>query len=189
MGTDVNTVDIHAGVRAQQRMVFGFDPASETYNIVSADQDGLLTTKQMVWDESTSSWVPSTPGSGGLTDAELRAAPVNVTTNSLPLPAGAATETTAQAIRDRLPSDGIQPVLDKLNWFTRTIQSVFGRFSFDSSSQLRTVVGGSVAISSGTISTVTTVTTDNISIGDTGKAATAILMTINNSNFTRLTRV
>ena len=42
----------------------------------------------------------------------------------------------------------------------------FGRFSFDGSSQLRIIAGGG---------TVTTVTTANMSIGDTGKAATAIL--------------
>jgi hypothetical protein len=186
MGTDINTIDIHAGIRTQQRMVFGFDPVSETYNIISADQDGILSTKHMVWNESTSSWVPATQVSDGITNDELRAAPVNVTADSFPLPTGAATEATSQAIRDRLPSDGIQPVLDKLNWFMRLLQGVFGRFSFDSSSQLRATVAGSVSISSGTI---TTVATDNISIGDIGKAATAILMTTNNSNFTRLTRV
>ena len=50
----------------------------------------------------------------------------------------------------------------------------FGRFSFDSSSQLRTVVSGTVSIG-GPISTVTTVTTANMSIGDIGKPATVML--------------
>ena len=46
------------------------------------------------------------------------------------------------------------------------------KFSFDSTSQLRTVTSGSVSISSGT---VTTVTTANMSIGDMGKASAAQL--------------
>ena len=46
------------------------------------------------------------------------------------------------------------------------------KFSFDTSSQLRTVISGSVTISSGTI---TTVTTANMSIGDMGKASAAQL--------------
>ena len=49
------------------------------------------------------------------------------------------------------------------------------KFSFDPSGQLR--VGGSVGVSGSltTVTTVTTVTTANMSIGDMGKAATAIL--------------
>ena len=45
----------------------------------------------------------------------------------------------------------------------------FGRFSFDTSSQLRVTPSG------GSISTVTTVTTANMSIGDMGKASAAQL--------------
>ena len=62
----------------------------------------------------------------------------------------------------------------------KNLMQKFGRFSFDSSSQLRTVTSGSVSVS-GTLSTVSTVTTvgtvatANMSIGDTGKAATAQL--------------
>ncbi len=55
----------------------------------------------------------------------------------------------------------------------KNLLNKFGRFSFDSSSQLR--VGGSVAISSGTVTTVTTITQANISIGDIGKTGTAML--------------
>ena len=51
----------------------------------------------------------------------------------------------------------------------KNLMQKFGRFSFDASSQLRVVAGG------GALTTVTTVTTANMSIGDTGKAATAIL--------------
>jgi hypothetical protein len=57
----------------------------------------------------------------------------------------------------------------QLNWLSRALFKVFGRFSFDGTSQLRTAVSGSVSVSSGTITTVTTVTTANISIGDSGK--------------------
>ena len=46
------------------------------------------------------------------------------------------------------------------------------KFSFDASSQLR--VGGSVGVS-GSLTTVTTVTTANMSIGDMGKPASAQL--------------
>ena len=56
----------------------------------------------------------------------------------------------------------------------KSLMQKFGRFSFDSSSQLR--VGGSVGVSSlPTLSTVTTVTTANMSIGDMGKASAAQL--------------
>ena len=50
----------------------------------------------------------------------------------------------------------------------KALMQKFGRFSFDSSSQLRTAV-------SGNITTVTTCTTANMSIGDMGKPASAQL--------------
>ena len=56
----------------------------------------------------------------------------------------------------------------------KNLMQKFGRFSFDSSSQLRTVTSGSVSVS-GSLTTVTVVATANMSIGDTGKAATAQL--------------
>ena len=59
----------------------------------------------------------------------------------------------------------------------KSLMQKFGRFSFDSSSQLR--VGGSVGVSSlptlANVTTVTTVTTANMSIGDMGKASAAQL--------------
>jgi len=56
----------------------------------------------------------------------------------------------------------------------KSLMQKFGRFSFDSASQLR--VGGSVGVSSlPTLATVTTVTTANMSIGDMGKASAAQL--------------
>ena len=57
----------------------------------------------------------------------------------------------------------------------KNLMQKFGRFSFDSSSQLRTAVTGSVSVSSGAVTTVTTVTTANMSIGDMGKASAAQL--------------
>ena len=54
----------------------------------------------------------------------------------------------------------------------KNLMQKFGRFSFDSSSQLR--VGGSVGVS-GSLNAVTTVTTANMSIGDMGKASAAQL--------------
>lgn len=53
----------------------------------------------------------------------------------------------------------------------KNLMQKFGRFSFDSSSQLRTTVAGSVSISG----TVATVATANMSIGDMGKASAAQL--------------
>ena len=60
----------------------------------------------------------------------------------------------------------------ELNWLSRALFKVFGRFSFDSSSQLRVV--GNVGVS-GSLTTVTTVATANMSIGDMGKPASAQL--------------
>lgn len=62
----------------------------------------------------------------------------------------------------------------QLNWLSRALFKVFGRFSFDSTSQLRTVATGSVTVS-GSLATLTTVTTANMSIGDMGKASAAQL--------------
>ena len=75
----------------------------------------------------------------------------------------------------------------------KNLMQKFGRFSFDSSSQLR--VGGSVGVSSlptlANVTTVTTVTTANMSIGDMGKASAAQLQSAQGfygsvgANFTR----
>ena len=69
--------------------------------------------------------------------------------------------------------DGASEV--ELNWLSRALFKVFGRFSFDTSSQLRVLAAGTVAVSSGTVTTVTTCTTANISIGDIGKPASVML--------------
>ena len=75
----------------------------------------------------------------------------------------------------------------------KNLLNKFGRFSFDPSSQLRVVLGGgSTSISSGTINTVATVTQANMSIGDIGKPATAMLQSAQGfygsvgANFTRV---
>ena len=72
----------------------------------------------------------------------------------------------------------------------KNLMQKFGRFSFDSSSQLR--VSGSVGVSSlPTLATVTTVTTANMSIGDMGKPASVMLQSAQGfygsvgANFTR----
>ena len=53
----------------------------------------------------------------------------------------------------------------QLNWLSRALFKVFGRFSFDSTSQLRVIsTGGTIAVS-----------TANMSIGDMGKASAAQL--------------
>ena len=55
----------------------------------------------------------------------------------------------------------------------KNLLNKFGRFSFDTTSQLRVILGGgSTSISSGTINTVSQA---NISIGDMGKTGTAML--------------
>lgn len=51
----------------------------------------------------------------------------------------------------------------------------FGRFSFDSTSQLRVIPSGGYIGTVTTVTTCSTVTTANISIGDMGKPATVIL--------------
>lgn len=61
------------------------------------------------------------------------------------------------------------------------LKNIISRFTFDNTGQLRVggIVGissGSVGISSGTITTVGTVSQANISIGDTGRPSTAIVM-------------
>jgi hypothetical protein len=66
------------------------------------------------------------------------------------------------------------PVPVELMGFFRRLFLVFGRFSFDTASQLRTAVSGSVSISGTAATNVTTMTTGNIGIGDWGKLATAM---------------
>ena len=56
----------------------------------------------------------------------------------------------------------------------KALKNVISRFTFDTSGQLRTTVAGTVAVSSGTITTVSTVTQANISFGDSGKLSTTI---------------
>ena len=67
-----------------------------------------------------------------------------------------------------------------------TIKSLIqklGRFSFNNLSQLRVSFDGTaqpVTVSSGTVTTVTTMTTGNMSIGDIGKTASSMLMSQSN---------
>ena len=87
----------------------------------------------------------------------------------------------AQAVKLKLGDSGVDggyasqqnPIPVELMGFFRRLFLVFGRFSFDVTSQLRTVVSGSVSISGTAATNVTTMTTGNIGIGDWGKASTA----------------
>lgn len=65
------------------------------------------------------------------------------------------------------------PMPVEMAGFFKRLFGIFGRFSFDASSQLRTTVSGSVSISGTPTTNVTTMTTGNIGIGDWGKASTA----------------
>ena len=56
----------------------------------------------------------------------------------------------------------------------KALKNVISRFTFDTTGQLRTTVAGTVAVSSGTITTVSTVTQSNISFGDSGKLSTTM---------------
>lgn len=84
----------------------------------------------------------------------------------------------SQAVKLQLGDAGVDggyasqnnPIPVELMGFFRRLFLVFGRFSFDVTSQLRTVVSGSVSISG---TAATNVTTGNIGIGDWGKASTA----------------
>lgn len=66
------------------------------------------------------------------------------------------------------------PMPVEMAGFFKRLFGIFGRFSFDASSQLRTTVSGSVSISGTPTTNVTTMTTGNIGIGDWGKLATAM---------------
>ena len=87
----------------------------------------------------------------------------------------------SQAVKLQLGNTGVDggyasqnnPIPVELMGFFRRLFLVFGRFSFDVTSQLRTVVSGSVSISGTAATNVTTMTTGNIGIGDWGKASTA----------------
>ena len=63
--------------------------------------------------------------------------------------------------------------IELVGLFKRLFNSLC-KLTYDVSGQLRTVVSGSVSVSSGTVTTVGTMTTGNIGIGDWGKLATAM---------------
>lgn len=65
------------------------------------------------------------------------------------------------------------PMPVEMAGFFKRLFGIFGRFSFDGTSQLRTAVTGSVSISGTPTTNVTTMTTGNIGLGDWGKASTA----------------
>lgn len=80
------------------------------------------------------------------------------------------TETGADGQETQIVSDkGVLGALTRLF-------NVLRFFSFDPTSQLRVTAAGTVGISSGTVTTVGTVTTGNMGIGDMGKPATSLMM-------------
>ena len=86
----------------------------------------------------------------------------------------------SQAVKLQLGDAGVDggyasrfnPIPVEMVGFFKRLFLVFGRFSFDTTSALRT--SGAVSVSSGTVTTVGTMTTGNIGIGDWGKLATAM---------------
>ena len=93
------------------------------------------------------------------------------------LPDGSETQAVKLQMGDA-GSDGgyasrFNPIPVEMAGFFKRLFSIFGRFSFDGTSQLRTAVTGSVSISGTPTTNVTTMTTGNIGLGDWGKASTA----------------
>ena len=66
------------------------------------------------------------------------------------------------------------PIPTQESGILRLLHRVFGRFSFGTTSALRTEISNTpaVTISSGTVTTVTTMTTGNVGFGDAGKSST-----------------
>ena len=85
--------------------------------------------------------------------------------------------TTSMSDADKLQIwvENTNPLMVILATCISCIKNTVSRFSFDVTNQLRTAVTGSVSVSSGTVTTVTTMATGNIGYGDMGKPATAIL--------------
>lgn len=69
------------------------------------------------------------------------------------------------------------PLPVEISGFFSSIKSVFSKFTFDQTGKLYAIISsGSVSVSSGTVTTVSSVTQANMSIGDTGKLGTSYLM-------------
>ena len=88
-----------------------------------------------------------------------------------------------QAVKLQMGDEGVDggyvssnnPLYVALDFLVRGMMKRLGKLTYDASGQLR--IGGSVGISSGTITTLSTMTTGNICYGDAGKAATNIIVT------------
>ena len=61
------------------------------------------------------------------------------------------------------------------DWLLRRLSKAMSRLSFDASNQLRVAAAGTMSISSGTVTTVTTVATGNMGMGAMGKPSTSIV--------------
>lgn len=61
------------------------------------------------------------------------------------------------------------------DWILNRLLRAVSRLSFDATNQLRVAAAGTMSISSGTVTTVTTVATGNMGMGDMGKPSTSIV--------------
>jgi hypothetical protein len=108
--------------------------------------------------------------SGPLTDTQLRASEVPISVASLPLPVGAATDSALTQLQTT--TQAVQDAVVTLSNVTRMLEkrlAPLSRMSFSTNSELRAYI-------SGTLSSVSTLTTGNIGVGDCGKQATAIML-------------
>ena len=85
---------------------------------------------------------------------------------------GADTNTYITRTENGADGQETQVVSGIADWLLRRLSKAMSRLSFDASNQLRVAAAGTVSISSGT---VTTVTTGNMGMGDMGKPSTSIV--------------
>lgn len=87
------------------------------------------------------------PGAGGLTDAELRASPLDVSASALPLPSGAATDATLIAIQETTQS--VRELSDTILALLSAVLEKMPRVT--GNDQAAVSVEGNVTIGSGTV--------------------------------------
>lgn len=92
--------------------------------------------------------------------------------NGIPIK-GADTNTYITRTETGVDNIETQVIVGQSDSFFRRLFRTLSRLTFDVSGQLRTAVAGSVSVSSGT---VTTVTTSNVGFSDMGKPATAMIV-------------
>lgn len=88
---------------------------------------------------------------------------------------GADTNTYITRTENGADGQETQVVSGIADWLLRRLSKAMSRLSFDASNQLRVAAAGTMSISSGTVTTVTTVATGNMGMGDMGKPSTSIV--------------